>query len=240
MTAEESKEFFRPYRLIQEDPNGVGTGLGVMPPAEAQDFFQAGRLQQPDQLQRPREQRHSITTGEGSLAQSFVKEEKSANKKTLRHFAKKAEMPSGAGIPRPPKPPMAPKPPVAPGKQPKAQADKQAQMSARGKQQKPPKPKVTQQMPGMKKSIGLSEEYIYAPCPHCNTPEFKKTENGPKFAPCACFAIEAERKQFVKLNKTESGYKLEFDPKADPESVKAFLLTLKLGLLAKRFGKNNE
>lgn len=82
-------------------------------------------------------------------------------------------------------------------------------------------------------------EEIYSPCEHCGKPEFTKTEDGPKYAPCHCFRItlkndDGKPTSFVKLSKTQNGYNLTFDPDADPDSVRAFLLTMKATLLTQK------
>lgn len=85
--------------------------------------------------------------------------------------------------------------------------------------------------------IELTEKDLYTPCPHCMVPEFVKTEAGPKYNPCACFYITVDgkkNKSFLRLNKTEAGYKLSFSSKADPEMVEVFVETLKSKLKSKK------
>lgn len=83
----------------------------------------------------------------------------------------------------------------------------------------------------------VSETELYTNCPHCGVPEFKKTEAGPKYKPCACFYVtlkseEGKATSFVRVTrKSEGGYTLSFNEKADPESVETFLRTLKDKLL---------
>jgi hypothetical protein len=142
--------------------------------------------------------------------------------------------------------PKLPVAPVAPGKNPAGQAAKQSMQAAKGQNTKvaqaPKAPKSLQTpkaptTPKIGKSeLRLSEKELYTDCEHCGTPQFTKTAAGPEYAPCACFMVTKSEK-FVTLSKNESGYSLDFNPKSDPESVKAFLLALKAKLLVtKKFG----
>lgn len=159
--------------------------------------------------------------------------------------ARNAEAPSGAAMPKAPSPPKPPVGPVASGKNPQGQAAKQAQTAAKGastapkgpKQPKMPQMAQAPKAPKMGKSeLKLSESELYTDCEHCGTPQFKKTEHGPQYDPCACFLVTKSEK-FVTLKKSDRGYELQFNENADPESVKAFLLALKARLLvAKKFG----
>ena len=87
-----------------------------------------------------------------------------------------------------------------------------------------------------------TEDQLYkSECSHCRVPEFKKGEDGnPVFNPCACFVVlrkdeNGDDYKFVNIiKKTENNYSLNFSPKADTESVKVFLLTLKSRLLVKK------
>lgn len=83
------------------------------------------------------------------------------------------------------------------------------------------------------KTYALSEDEILSPCPHCNKPEFIKSEGKYKFTPCYCFKSEGK---FVDIIKTESGYEVVFDVNADKDSVHAFLLLLKSQLLLRKGG----
>lgn len=80
---------------------------------------------------------------------------------------------------------------------------------------------------------GITAEEMLSKCVHCDVPEFTKSEKGDyKFTPCNCFTVmqktENGRKSwFVKISKSEQGFKLNFNPKADKESIKAFLITVK-------------
>lgn len=92
-----------------------------------------------------------------------------------------------------------------------------------------------------KESFCVGEDEVYSPCPHCGTAEFAKGEDGrPHFKPCACFKVETvdetgQDRVFVEINKNEKGfYELKFHPEAKPENIKAFLLTIKAGLLHQR------
>jgi hypothetical protein len=92
------------------------------------------------------------------------------------------------------------------------------------------------------KSFLVTDEEIYSPCLTCGEPEFKKSETGPRFAPCACFASETvaddgQPKKFVELVKGQDGkQRVVFAKDSDPESQRMFLLLLKASLLAgKRF-----
>lgn len=156
---------------------------------------------------------------------------------------KAGEMPAGAAKPKMPKMPSAP---VMPSKQPMAAAQKQAQISASGKQMMPkmPKPPKTPKMATKSEEAVIKNEFIITEtelnnkCTDCNKPQFTLTKNEHKFTPCICYASENQGKEpFVKLVKSEGSTKLYFNSKADPESVKSFLLTLKLGLLAKKISK---
>ena len=92
------------------------------------------------------------------------------------------------------------------------------------------------------KAIVTSEE-LHNPCPHCGKAEFKKSEDGTQvFSPCACFQVEQDSATpFVQVKKHENGpYELEFSPTADPDSVKAFLLTLKARLMISKKLNNRE
>lgn len=88
----------------------------------------------------------------------------------------------------------------------------------------------------------VSESELYAKCEHCGTAEFKKTASGPVFSPCACFIAltkddEGKAINFVALKKADDGYKLSFNPSADEEAKRTFLLFIKSRLLIKkRFG----
>lgn len=159
---------------------------------------------------------------------------------------KAGEMPAGAAKPKMPKMPV---PPAMPSKKPMAAAQKQAQLSSSGKQMMPKMPKK-QAAPPMATKTEKSEEKVIKnefivtetelsnKCTDCNKPQFTLTKNEHKFTPCICYASENQGKEpFVKLIKSEGGTKLYFNSKADPESVKSFLLTLKLGLLAKKISK---
>lgn len=81
------------------------------------------------------------------------------------------------------------------------------------------------------------ESELYTPCPHCGVPEFKKTETGPKYRPCACFYVtltndDNKRTSFVTIvKKSEGKFGLSFNKNADPESIEALLLTLRRQLL---------
>jgi hypothetical protein len=155
----------------------------------------------------------------------------------------RAEMPSGAGIPKQPKQPTKP---IDPSKAPATAAAKQAQASARGKQ---PLPKIPKQakvganmaMKAEAQSATLSKVSVtdleaFAPCQHCGKSQFKRSDGS--FDPCLCFAVEkGSSEPFAKLVKTAAGYSVEFRPDADPESTRAFLLTLKLGLLARKISE---
>lgn len=165
-----------------------------------------------------------------------------------KEMQKAGEMPKGAAAPKKPKAPLTP---VGPSKTPMSAAGKQAQASAQGKQMAPKMPKPTmpkkQAAPKMamkseekiiKNQFLVTETELSSKCTDCGQPQFTLTKNEHKFTPCICFASENQGKEsFVKLIKNESGMKLLFNSKADPDSVKTFLLTLKLGLLAKKISK---
>lgn len=88
----------------------------------------------------------------------------------------------------------------------------------------------------------VSESELYQKCEHCGRSEFTRASDGPVFSPCACFVAltkddEGKPMNFVALRKTDAGYKIAFDPKADEDAVKAFLLLMKSKILIKkRFG----
>lgn len=88
------------------------------------------------------------------------------------------------------------------------------------------------------KAYRISEHEIYTPCNHCGIPEFKKTESGPTYKPCACFYVtqkneDGENINFVRISKlAKGGYDLSFNKKADPDVVQAFLQTLQNRLLS--------
>lgn len=179
------------------------------------------------------------------LSQAKAGEKEPMPKKEMQ---KAGEMPKGAAAPKQPKAPMAP---VPPSKTPAAAASKQAEASAQGKQMTPKMPKPTmpkkQAAPKMamkseekviKNQFLVTEAELSSKCTDCGQPQFTLTKDEHKFTPCICFASENQGKEaFVKLIKNETGMKLLFNSKADPDSVKTFLLTLKLGLLAKRISK---
>ncbi len=92
-----------------------------------------------------------------------------------------------------------------------------------------------------KKWVATEEQLYKTACPDCGTPEFKKGADGnPTFNPCACFLVLKKDENgnpcsFVNaIRKTDGTYSLEFEKNADPEVVKAFLLTLKARLLIKK------
>lgn len=93
-------------------------------------------------------------------------------------------------------------------------------------------------------SAKVSKSELFANCIHCGVPEFTTGSNGqPTFKPCACFSVVNKDEndkpcEFVTLQKNQDGtFGLKFDPKADQDTVKAFLLTLKAKLLLqKKFG----
>jgi hypothetical protein len=172
-------------------------------------------------------------------------------------FIQKAEMPGGAAQPKKPAMPQPPKPPVPPSKNPAGAAAKQAQQSAKGKMAtpKPPKPAAGSLGPKppkvgamtkneyFKKKLSKSEvteSELYSHCEICGTSQFKKTEKGPEFSPCACFSVvkkdeEGNSKKFVNvLRKSDGKFDLEFSPESDPETVKLFLLSMKARLLIKK------
>lgn len=197
---------------------------------------------------------HSSPTGSGGMT--------NAKKPAGSDFTiavGKSEMPKGAGQPKGPQMPQAPKPPVPAGNAPAASAAKQAQSAGTGGYKPPQTPgAVKPKNPTMAKSdyfrgkldkcmgksmrAAATEEQLYkSACPECGTPEFKKAADGhPEFNPCACFRVlkkdeEGRPVKFVTaIKKGEGNYGLEFDPNADPEAVKMFLLTLKARLLIKK------
>jgi hypothetical protein len=173
----------------------------------------------------------------------------------------KAEMPSGAGMPKAPAAQLQPKPPIAASNAPAAAAAKQAQASARGGVSMPhtpgaampvnaaAKPKATlagpPKVPGMTKSENrchvVTEQEVYTPCSDCGKPEFTKGADGtPQFDPCACFSVmrkdeDGRPMKFVSvLKKNDGKLSLNFSPKADLDAIKAFLLTLKASLLIRK------
>lgn len=165
--------------------------------------------------------------------------------------AKLQEGPSGAAIPHAPSPPQAPKPPVAPGNSPARQQSAQAQkpaVKAAASMPKVPKPdNIAPTKPSMGKSetyfkakrkeLTISESQLMTKCEHCGVAQFKKENDSMSYEPCACFMI-TKSENFVSLSKNESGYTIDFNPKADPDSVRAFLLALKAKiLLTKKFGE---
>ena len=102
--------------------------------------------------------------------------------------------------------------------------------------------KSKSQVQKSEKAIVTSEE-LHNPCPHCGKAEFKKSEDGTQvFSPCACFQVEQESATpFVQVKKHENGpYELEFSPTADPDSIRAFLLTLKARLMISKKLNNRE
>lgn len=77
----------------------------------------------------------------------------------------------------------------------------------------------------------VSEDLLYTPCHHCGVAEFRKTEKGPKYQPCACFKVTLdpkEPKRFVSVKKNQDTglYVLEFNKSSDKQLLAAFLLTL--------------
>jgi hypothetical protein len=137
----------------------------------------------------------------------------------------------------------------------------QAQLSGQGKPLLPPKPpgaagpkvpkigakpnkpdtSFTKPLAQSEKTYCLTEAEVYMPCLDCGIPEFIKNQDGsPQFRPCACFSVLKKDEsgkpfKFVSVLKKDDGsFTMNFSPSADPESVKAFLLTLKASLLVKR------
>lgn len=88
------------------------------------------------------------------------------------------------------------------------------------------------------KTYHIQEHELYTDCPHCGVPEFKKTEKGPKYTPCACFYITLKNEDgtpnfFVRvIKKSEGGYALTFDENTDKETIQTFLSTLKNKLIS--------
>ena len=87
----------------------------------------------------------------------------------------------------------------------------------------------------------VSASEIYANCEQCGRPEFTTGVNGaPVFNPCACFRVMVKDEndkpyKFVILAKKEDGsFSLKFNPTADKDAIKAFLLTLKSKLLERK------
>lgn len=167
-----------------------------------------------------------------------------ANKQAQASARGKVVMPKTPGAPMPhnssnkPKAPAAPK---APGQQTPGAAAKPPQA---------PKAPVTKgegyfrnKLSGISKSecYNVTESEVYkSKCKECGKPEFKKSDSGPQFDPCACFAVvkqseDGKPTKFVDVIKKSDGtFDLKFDKNADPDSVKIFLLTLKSRLLLKR------
>lgn len=171
--------------------------------------------------------------------------------------------PSGHAAPNGP---VAPLKATAPSRDPKASMTKQVTQQTKGQTKadtaqnpamiqhklnvaatKPAKPASTPatyfrnyltkaQLEKKEPEVTISESDLYSPCPHCKTPEFTKSESGPKYSPCACFYItsqENKNKAFLRLSKTSGGYKISFSSKADPEIIEAFVETLKTKLNTK-------
>jgi hypothetical protein len=142
------------------------------------------------------------------------------------------------------------------------QAQKQALMAAKGMQKPPqtpgalkvqstapkqapkapaqPKPLALKQVTKSEKLHFLTEEELYSPCDLCGKSEFQKTEKEPKFSPCDCYSVLAnEKDQFVRvIAKNDNSYKIIFSESAEPDAVKAFLLTLKASLMLSKRGHN--
>lgn len=161
------------------------------------------------------------------------------------------ELPAGAAKPAQPQKPQVP---IKPNK--KILSTSQVNASAAGKQLLPtPKPPKTQSVgikaPGGKKAVikpnvksptplktvtknqfflavPIFKKNLQSACQHCNKPQFTKEYI---FDPCACFLIEKYSKRpFVRLIKNNGTFSLVFRKNADPESVIAFLRTLKFSL----------
>ena len=87
------------------------------------------------------------------------------------------------------------------------------------------------------KTYHIAGHEIYTPCVHCGVPEFEKSEEGPKYKPCACFSItmkskDGSKSSFVNvIKKSEGGFSLAFNKNADKDMIEAFLLTLRNKLL---------
>lgn len=79
----------------------------------------------------------------------------------------------------------------------------------------------------------VSEDLLYTPCYHCGVPEFKKTEKGPQYRPCACFQVTlndtTKKGKFVSIKKNQNTglYELKFDRSTDRQLLAAFLFTLR-------------
>jgi hypothetical protein len=152
-----------------------------------------------------------------------------------------AENAAGAAIPKQPIKPQAPqKPSRGPAIKPKPIAPMSAPSAIKPKPSanayfKSKAPKIiTKSEP--KEHVVLESE-LYTPCPHCGVPEFRKTEKGPKYKPCACFSVtltndDNKKTSFVSIiKKSEGKFALSFNKNADPESIETLLLTLRRQLL---------
>jgi hypothetical protein len=168
----------------------------------------------------------------------------------------KADAPGGAAQPKMAKMPKSPKPPtnkMPRMKIPQTHGGPQLKTGIKTPAMKPPK-KPPMMIGGIGMGMGggfggggkseksektfiVTEQEIYRPCLECGIPEFVKSEDGPRFKPCACFLHETRGKdKFVELIKDEAGHtRLKFSKNADPEAQRMFVLLLKASLLA---GKN--
>lgn len=160
-------------------------------------------------------------------------------RKKIEKIAKGVEMPAGAGQPKGPTPP---KPPVPPSNKKQSRAAQQAQMSGTGKvpsttntKQTGIKPPTIQPVKTIKaegyfqgklkrvrktETQFFTEEQLYKECKHCGTAQFKKTEHGPKHAPCWCYKTLP-----IKIEKKEKGYDITIN--GDLDQVESFAKALR-------------
>jgi len=180
--------------------------------------------------------------------------------KGIPNPAKGAEVPAGQALDNQPKQPKeAVKPGKNPIAQLKQQGQVDSRMGEMGqksqqhsmvstaqmKQPKQPKGYFRNKLDKVQKSEKIAKEYfiteseMFNRCVHCGVSEFVKNEDGSiKYQPCACFMVTQKSGSendipFVEIiRKSESGaYQLRFNPKADADVVKAFLMTIKNKLI---------
>ena len=186
---------------------------------------------------------HSSGAKKAGLTAKDVKHWDEASKgKKLPEKVAKLEPPSGAASPHMPKQPQGAAPMVKPSHNPQAAQNKQGQVTFKQKFGKLAKPKAPanyfqNKLANVAKSeFHVTTEQLYQPCVQCGTAEFVKNEDGmPHYSPCACFGVtlqssSGKKTTFVELKKSGAGYSLKFSNKADQDTIKAFLLTLRTRL----------
>lgn len=131
------------------------------------------------------------------------------------------EQPGGAAMPVAPAQPKFPAPAVSPSANPKGAQNKSALKTGYFQTQK-------QKLKPQQKFISVHKSELSTKCEHCNKAQFVIKSSGPSFTPCSCFMVlNKNERPFVRAEINKDIAKLFFDPQAEVEQVKAFLLTIK-------------